>query len=169
MEKPSRRTVVDIQLRDAGLPAEQQRAFMRQHGQGQNAEQLRTKLRPFLLRRLKRDVLPRAAREGRADDRGRAHARTAGRVQGVDAAAARPCAGAAGPERRRYVGVWPQPHRGALGDNRAQADLLPSEAVPGQLRGLLGQAGAAYGHTAGRAGGGTPGAAVQSVPIRISI
>ncbi len=33
-------------------------AFMRQHGQGQNAEQLRTKLRPFLLRRLKRDVLP---------------------------------------------------------------------------------------------------------------
>lgn len=33
-------------------------AFMRQHGQGQNAEQLRAKLRPFLLRRLKRDVLP---------------------------------------------------------------------------------------------------------------
>lgn len=33
-------------------------AFMRQHGQGQNVEQLKTKLRPFLLRRLKRDVLP---------------------------------------------------------------------------------------------------------------
>lgn len=33
-------------------------AFMRQHGQGQNAEQLRVKLRPFLLRRLKKDVLP---------------------------------------------------------------------------------------------------------------
>lgn len=33
-------------------------AFMRQHGQGQNAEALRTKLRPFLLRRLKKDVLP---------------------------------------------------------------------------------------------------------------
>ena len=33
-------------------------AFMRQHGQGQNSEQLKVKLRPFLLRRLKRDVLP---------------------------------------------------------------------------------------------------------------
>ena len=33
-------------------------AFMRQHGQGQNADALRVKLRPFLLRRLKRDVLP---------------------------------------------------------------------------------------------------------------